>query len=228
MQTEQLTWPPEYRLRKSRRAKYLQLKVSREIGLEVIVPYRFGYYDLNSFLLTHREWIQKKLAIHQARVEKNKNLPERIHIQMNDEVWYVKTLSAMGKAQLITRPDNTLVLMGELTDLQFSQSLIKKWLRKRARNLLVPLIENLSVETGLKFNKISIRDQRTRWGSCSSKGDIALNYKLILLALPLVRYILIHELCHTRHLNHSKQFWALVAQYDPDYRRHKREIQHLE
>lgn len=228
MQTEQLTWPPEYRLRKSRRAKYLQLKVSRDIGLEVIVPYRFGYYDLNSFLLSHREWIQKKLAVHQARVEKNNKLPENIHIKMNDELWQVKTLSAMGKTRLIIRPENTLVLMGELTDLKYAQTLLKNWLRKRAKSLLLPLLERLSIETSLKFNKVSIRDQRTRWGSCSAKGDIALNYKLILLDRPLARYILIHELCHTRHLNHSKQFWALVSQFDPDYRLHKREIQHLE
>jgi predicted metal-dependent hydrolase len=223
LHTEQ-QWPPEYRLRKSRRAKYLQLKVSPEVGLEVIVPYRFGYYDLNSFLTLHREWIEKKLKTYQKKAHENKSLPTQIQLLMTGEVWHLCTIAAMGRTKLITRPDKTLVLMGDLTDIQHCQLLLKKWLRKMAQSLLVPMLEKLSIETGLPFQKVSIREQKSRWGSCSSRGDIALNSKLIFLPESLVRYVLIHELCHTRHFNHSKRFWALVAEFDPHYAWHKREI----
>ena len=224
MQTEQHTWPPEYRLRKSRRAKYLQLKVSSEMGLEVIVPYRFGYYDLNSFLSLHREWIEKKLKTYHKNVQENKTLPTQIQLLLTGEVWHVSAISALGRTKLIVRPDKTLVLMGDLTDVQHCQLFLKKWLRKMAQSLLVPMLEKLSLETGLPCQKISIREQKSRWGSCSSSGDIALNCKLLFLPEPLVRYVLIHELCHTRHFNHSKRFWALVAKFDPHYAWHKREI----
>lgn len=221
---EQQSWPPEYRLRKSRRAKYLQLKVSPEVGLEVIVPYRFGYYDLQSFLSTHREWIERKLKIHHQKSQENKILPAQIQLLMSGEVWSVCSIAAVGRTKLIIRPDNALVLMGDLTDVPYCQQLLKKWLRKKAQSLLVPMLEKLSIETGLSFQKISIREQKSRWGSCSSSGDIALNCKLIFLPEPLVRYVLIHELCHTRHFNHSKRFWALVAKFDPHFAWHKREI----
>ena len=64
---------------KSRRLKYLQLKISPEVGLEVIVPYRFGYYDLHSFLTLHREWIEKKLQTYQKKAQENKSLPMKFN-----------------------------------------------------------------------------------------------------------------------------------------------------
>jgi predicted metal-dependent hydrolase len=136
----------------------------------------------------------------------------------------VQTISALGRTKLMTRPDATLVLMGDINDVEQSQLLLKKWLRQKAQMQLVPLIAKLSEETGLSCQRITIREQKSRWGSCASNGNIALNCKLIFLPLHLVRYVLIHELCHTRHFNHSKRFWHLVSQFDPNFALHRREI----
>jgi predicted metal-dependent hydrolase len=70
---------------------------------------------------------------------------------------------------------------------------------------------------GIKFNRISIKNQKTRWGSCSKKGNLNFNYKLVLLPEKLADYIIVHELCHLREFNHSKAFWQLVAKTVPDY-----------
>lgn len=75
-----------------------------------------------------------------------------------------------------------------------------------------------------RFNKITIRNQRTRWGSCSKKSNLSFNYKIALLPRELADYIIVHELCHLKELNHSQKFWDLVGKALPEYRRLKREL----
>jgi len=82
----------------------------------------------------------------------------------------------------------------------------------------VPWLDELSALAELPYGAISVRGQRTRWASCSSRGNINLNYRLLFLHPDVVRYILNHELCHTVHLNHSRSFWSLLATLEPDYK----------
>jgi predicted metal-dependent hydrolase len=98
---------------------------------------------------------------------------------------------------------------------------LRHWVRRRAWNSLPTLLGEISTRTGLEFNKLSIRSQKTRWGSCTSRGNISLNDQLLFMPAKTVEYLMIHELCHTRHLNHSNAFWALVKHHCPDYRRHE-------
>ncbi len=76
--------------------------------------------------------------------------------------------------------------------------------------------------TGGHYNRITIRDQKTRWGSCSAKGTLSFNWRLMLAPPAVLDYVVIHELCHLTHMNHSKAFWALVESACPDYRTHRR------
>jgi predicted metal-dependent hydrolase len=92
-------------------------------------------------------------------------------------------------------------------------------LRKRAVAELPRQLELLAVLHGLSVSKISIRNQRSRWGSCSPKGHICLNWRLIQMPDFVREYVLIHELMHLRRLDHSRKFWKLVADACPDYQR---------
>lgn len=80
---------------------------------------------------------------------------------------------------------------------------------------------------GVTYNKITIRDQRTRWGSCSSNGNISYNWRVIFMHPMIGRYIIVHELAHRKHMNHSKEFWAEVARVMPDYRKYKAELKRV-
>ncbi len=101
---------------------------------------------------------------------------------------------------------------------------LRRWIRRRAEDCLPPLLRQLGQRTGLEFNRVSIRSQKTRWGSCSARGNISLNDQLLFLPRPSVEYLMIHELCHLRHLNHSQAYWRLVAEHCPDYERHEKRL----
>lgn len=99
---------------------------------------------------------------------------------------------------------------------------IENWLKKKAKRHLGSWLQAISEDLNIGYKNLSIRGQRTRWGSCSEYGEINLNYKLLFLPANLVEHVLTHELCHTKELNHSKQFWQLVANYDKNYRTHRK------
>ena len=100
---------------------------------------------------------------------------------------------------------------------EFYIHVLQKWMQQYARLPLGQLLAQMAEVTGFRYNSYRIKAQRTRWGSCSSKGNINLNYKLALMPEHWARYTVVHELCHTVELNHSKRFWALVEQFIPDY-----------
>jgi predicted metal-dependent hydrolase len=85
-------------------------------------------------------------------------------------------------------------------------------------------LDELSAEHRLPYAKASIRQQRTRWGSCSRHGTISLNARLLFLPPVLVDYVLLHELCHTKELNHSPRFWALLGSQDPECEAHRKAL----
>ncbi|MSR76168.1 MAG: M48 family peptidase [Candidatus Ryanbacteria bacterium] len=87
-----------------------------------------------------------------------------------------------------------------------------------AKALAVQRLRYFNQSYGFAYNKIAIRDQKTKWGSCSIKGNLNFNYRIALLPAELADYIIVHELCHLRELNHSKRFWALVAKTLPNHK----------
>jgi predicted metal-dependent hydrolase len=90
--------------------------------------------------------------------------------------------------------------------------------RRAARALLTALVEEEARALGVRYERIAIRGQRTRWGSCSSRGTLSFNWRLALTPLSVADYVVVHELCHLREPNHSPRFWALVAERRPGWR----------
>lgn len=116
------------------------------------------------------------------------------------------------------RPENIL-LRGSVKEYQNS--------RVAARQLVMERLEHFQKAYAVSWKRVSIRNQKTRWGSCSRTGNLSFNYRLLLLPAHLRDYIVVHELCHLLELNHSPCFWALVAKTFPDYRKLRRELRLL-
>ena len=110
-----------------------------------------------------------------------------------------------------------LTVRGNTEQTAACQAVLRKWLARKAHKELAPWLRQLGFELSLPCRHISVRGQKTVWASCSSQKDISLNYKLLFLPRPFVHYVLVHELCHTVHMNHSSHFWALVEEKLPGH-----------
>lgn len=199
---------PDYTIRVSSRARHARLQVKPFIGLEVIIPRRFPRHQVEAFVIRHRSWINQQLDKHASSFE-TPSLPEQMHIALTDEIVSIEYLDE-GK---LTEDAGYL----RVSRHQASE-LLRGWVRNKAINVLSPRLEALARQFGFTYQRISVRSQKSRWGSCSTRGTISLNDQLIFLPPETVDYLLIHELCHTRHMNHSRAFWRLVAQCCPDFR----------
>ncbi len=206
--------PFDYSLRVSRKAKYAKLKIKPFGGLEVVIPLRFPKKAVPGLLEQHAEWIQRQLKKQQDR-SREPVLPDQIHIAINglrtEVVYGIHHHQEPGQPNRLFVSDS---------DYHPAVKQLRKWVRQQAWQLLPPMLEKVSRETGLGYRKIIIRSQKTRWGSCSSRGTISLNDQLLFVARDSVEYLMVHELCHTRHMNHTRQFWQLVEHYCPDFRGH--------
>ena len=145
-------------------------------------------------------------------------LPEEIILPAVEEHWHI-AYQASDRLMVGPLEANCLAVMGPLEEPDLIMERVIDWLKVKAERHFSSYLRRLSEAHNLHYERLIIRGQRTRWGSCSSDGVISLNYKLLFLSSEVARYVLIHELCHTKHLNHSKAFWKLVAQLEPDYKR---------
>ncbi len=93
--------------------------------------------------------------------------------------------------------------------------------------MILERLESLNKHYGLSYGRVAIRDQRSRWGSCSKKGNLNFNYRLLFLPLPLVDLVIAHELCHLKEFNHSTAFWGLVAETIPDLSLRREELRRV-
>lgn len=218
---------PGYTLRRSKRARYLQLKVSQLAEVEVVVPLHCDPAAVAAFVHEHRDWVrqavQRVQAQRDARPGLDVALPQTIELPAVGESWRVDYGPA--KRRYAERfHAGCRVMVREQSPAQMRAAL-RDWLSARARRRLLPWLRQLSEELALPYAGASIRAQKTRWGSCSSQANISLNRNLLFVDPVAARYLLIHELCHTVHLNHSRRYWALVARHCPDYRACERGLQ---
>ena len=211
----------QYSVRESARARHVNLKISVQHGLEIVVPRGFDRARIPPILERKREWIRNA----RARIDRQRRnagpvtritKPERIELPALGESWRVEYVTLPSNSVVLRQiaPD-TIRLSGAVASHSACRMVFRRWLQDKACALFSPMLADLDRETGLSFSNMTIRCQTTRWASCSQHHCVSLNLKLLFLPLFQVRHILVHELCHTRHLNHGPAFWDLVTRLDP-------------
>ncbi|MDD3516984.1 MAG: SprT family zinc-dependent metalloprotease [Chromatiales bacterium] len=214
---------PAHRVRISTRARHPRITVTPTDGVVVVVPRRFGVRGAerlaHEMLSEHRIWVLRQLRRmeHLPPVEVPP-LPESVHLRCVDRE--LPVIYRTTDAALRLRVDDGVVqVKGRVEAAEPVFDLMRRWLTHEAKAVLPPRVELLSGEAGLRYGRVGVRGQRTRWGSCSRRGDLSLNYKLLFLPSELVDYVIRHELAHTVHLNHSPHFWRLLERIAPDSER---------
>jgi predicted metal-dependent hydrolase len=221
-QLSPISWPPEYKIKKHKLARHVKLRATNTHGLEITVPRRFNLQEIPTVLEEHKQWIIKQLLQLQPKV--TQALPEEIIFNACHESWKVHYVECNAKLEIIQRPNREIVLVGKTRDKEICMNKLTVWARNLSKLFLVSRLNEMSARTNLHYENVTIRNQQTLWGSCTYKKSISLNYKLVFLPPGLAQYVIIHELCHTKYLNHSERFWGLVAVHDPDWREHRREL----
>jgi hypothetical protein len=124
----------------------------------------------------------------------------------------------------VERRGQQLLVYGDIENEAAVAEALRRWLSRKTREHIAPWLEALGRDRRLAFAGVAVRSQRTRWASCSPKGTISLNLRLIFLPQHLVRYALLHELLHTREMNHSRRYWTLLESLEPNYGALDREL----
>src|SRR3569833_3951021 len=194
---------PHYTVRVSPRARRLQLKVSPLGKEEVVAPHRVAAKDVHVLVERHGQWLQRTLArlsAERARYHAEEGgLPTRIALRALDETWTEQRVEGGARVAVMVGADSVLCLRGG--DEALRVRALRRWLQRHALTTLASLLRETSIATDLPYTALSVRAQRSRWGSCASGGNISLNRNLLFLPPALVCYVMIHELCLTRHMN---------------------------
>jgi predicted metal-dependent hydrolase len=180
--------------------------------LEVRAPYLVPLFIIEQFVASHADWIERN------RVKAKSIIPKKIVYQEG------KIFQLGGQLyELHITDGNAIALAG--SRLLFPKKFLAKakihmeaWCRAYAKKFLKSRLDHYAPIMGVSYERISIRDTSTRWGSCSSRGTISFSYRLILAQLPIIDYVVIHELAHTLHHHHKASFWNFVGQFYPSYK----------
>lgn len=209
--------PLRYSTRRSTRARRVTVRVDpRDGAIEVVLPSRARDSDATRAIAQLEPWIARQQA-------KAAAVREAVAARPPGTVPY------LGRdLQLVIEPGRTRVHRRDdvLHVPQDPAGALERWYRRSAHAELGPRVEGaireLGARTTVAHTRTAIRDQRTRWGSCSSSGTISLNWRLLLAPDEVAEYVVVHEVCHLAEMNHSPRFWALVAELFPDYERPRR------
>jgi predicted metal-dependent hydrolase len=225
-------WPPPYTIRQSPRAKHVYLRITPATGLEVVIPSFRKRFNIPLLLAEKRNWIEKNLHLLQQLAPKQATTtyqPKILALNALAEIWRVSYITAnTNKFELYEFAKQHLALAGKLpadeATARIIQALLINWLKQRAKAIFPIKLSSISQKISLPYQQVTIRGQKTLWGSCNSKQNISLNFKLLFLPTSIFNYVLCHELCHTKHLNHSAKFWDLLSKYDKNCLAHDQEL----
>ncbi|KJS88267.1 MAG: hypothetical protein JM58_01535 [Peptococcaceae bacterium BICA1-8] len=212
-----------YEMCPSTKAKQIRITIVND-KVRVSFPRGTNEQKVKGFVEDKKEWILKTLEANKLSEVKN---PQKNY--RTGEVYLYLGRSYMLQTKVYQRAkpylkltDNAIwVFIPENVPESNWAILVKeelsKWYKNQAQQVYQEKLEHYSKIMGLKYNQLRIKNQATRWGSCSSKGNLNLNWRVIMAPEDVIDYLIIHELAHLKFMNHSQQFWQLVATFKPDY-----------
>ncbi len=216
----------DYRLYRVPRRKRIHLVVAEDGRVHVRAPRRCSRRAAESVILQHRAWALEALERVREQARQRPRLTDGGELPWLGGGLRLR-LHADASARVQRRGAELWVQAPSLEE-DVVRELLVGWYRHQARGHFTDRLMTLAGEVGRWPQRVCIRDQRTRWGSCSCRGTISLNWRLMLAPKELADYVLVHELCHLRHLDHSRAFWDLVESIVPDWRERRARLRALQ
>ncbi len=221
-----------FSIRISHRARRLSLQVMVDGRAELVVPKGTSQRTINRFVREHRDWLSQARAEQHARHgDVDLSMPGRIALAGVDEHWCIqRRISPAKPLRVSLRPGSgpsefVLRLDGDAgineDDLRVA---VRARLMRRARDMFEQMLPSLATDMQSDFRRLQVRNQKTCWGSFSSRGTLSMNYAALFLPPALVRYLCVHELAHFHHMDHSPAFWTMVSRWVPEAREVDRQL----
>lgn len=220
----------EYELRRSARARHARVQVSHE-GVVVVLPERAPERAADELIVAKRAWLERTLLRVAAEREQVTARP----LQDGGQVPYLGrelalTVAVVGAgAHTSVRADlarSRVRVRCAGHDAQSIAEPLERWYRRRARLEVAERLDRVTARNGTRYTRLSIRDQATRWGSCSSAGAMSFNWRLLLAPEPVLDYVVEHEAAHLEVHDHSTRFWALLDARAPDWSEQRDWLRH--
>lgn len=196
--------------------KRISIVITENAKVILKIPTNISREVAQEFVNKKASWIAKNKQKQLDKITKFNNIINK------------KTLFLYGEEYKISYLENTKAVVREDKNIYFPikcksniDKYIKTYLSNLSKKIIFERVKQIEKIIGISSSKLSLTSAKRKWGSCSSKKEIKLNFRLIMLTPTLIDYVIIHELCHIRELNHSKKFWALVSMYDKNYKSHR-------
>jgi predicted metal-dependent hydrolase len=200
-----------------RKRRTIGMRISPH-GLVVHAPVRISLQQLNELLLSKANWILTKLRAQEAHaVEAFAWRDGETLLWLGNEMVLNLRHDAKNRA-IVHEPGRLHVALPTPDDAPSVSRKVLLWYRKEAQADFARRLEILAARLGVKTPPLYLSNARSRWGSCNSRGEIRLNWRLIQAPPPIINYVICHELAHLKEMNHSSRFWAIVERLHPDYK----------
>lgn len=198
-----------------RKRKSMEFQIEEDGNIRVLAPYFISKDTIIQGLFKKKDWIIKKRKLLKSREDNLGNITDNRISVMGIE--YPVDL-IYSKENKLVFSDEKLELYTETKNQSLIEGIVNKWLRKLAYEIVKERLDVYSSKMDLSYNKLLIKDQKTRWGSCSSLGNININYRIVKFPMEIIDYLVVHELAHLKYMNHSREFWHHVEKWIPDYK----------
>ncbi|MBD3363033.1 DUF45 domain-containing protein [Candidatus Dojkabacteria bacterium] len=214
----------EYKVKKSSRAKRISIRITNDGNTIVTLPQKVSKKHAHKFVEQKQTWIKNTLKkINKNRISYNFKQGEKF-IFLDDYLYlnFIHKKLVYPRAEITS--ENINIYRDENRELPKNKikEVIIKTFKKYFRNLVQEAVEEYNSIYQFKYNRIAIKNNKTNWGSCSSKKNLNFTWRLIFAPLDIIDYVVVHELCHLKEQNHSKKFWKLVSKAIPDYKTRKK------
>lgn len=190
----------------------------KEASVEVRAPKGIKQNLIDQFLLQKSPWVERKLAAQKKQLLEKPSIDDgRLLLFLGQ---YKKLAIKQGKTQVIERQQQLDIYCDSP---EHATAALSRWLKQEAVHYIEPRCHELAQALQLsdKVQDINFRKTKSKWGHCTSAGVLQFNWLLIMAPIEVIDYVIIHELCHLVHMNHSQDFWQLVTRFCPDYLNHK-------
>ena len=211
--------------RRSRKAIRMRLQINHEGKVTLVAPWFSGENEIRSFVVLHKPWLRK----HLSKVEHHKALRPVPQYRNGETFYYFGEPLALDispspfkRPTLKIRDGHMRITLhrdiGKNEGVASARKTVEQFYRKKAEEVIRDRLDHFNVHYGFRFYRVAFRDQKSRWGSCSRAGNLNFNWRLIMAPIEVIDFVVAHELCHLKEMNHSRRFWALVEQTVPNHK----------